>query len=96
MIERYSLPEMAGFKVPDEYSDLLSYEMEKRALERKKELDIERTSSSELDIRSKIAKYEGMIEKADERMLEGEISAENHRRIVKKYEDKISELKRLL
>lgn len=85
--------EIGGFKVPDEYSDLLSYEMEKRALVRKRELDIERTSTSPLDIRSKIAKYEKMIEKADEKLLEGEISAENHRRIIKKYEDKISSLK---
>ncbi|MHA1972257.1 MAG: SPFH domain-containing protein [Candidatus Hodarchaeales archaeon] len=83
--------DIGGFKVPDEYQALLSYEIEKQVLEVQKELDLERQTMDELS--NKIKKYEQMLEQADEMFLNGKLSEERYKELSNKYSKKLADLK---
>jgi len=83
--------DIGGFKVPDEYQALLSYEIEKRVLETQKELEQVRKTMDEGSKR--IRKYEQMIEQADEMFLAGKLSEERYKELTDKYSKKLAKLK---
>ncbi len=83
--------DIGGFKVPDEYQTLLSYEIEKQVLEQQQELAEQR---KELDvITEKVKKYEQMLEQADEMFLNGKISEEKYKKLTDKYSQKLAQVK---
>ncbi|MFW9903124.1 MAG: SPFH domain-containing protein [Candidatus Thorarchaeota archaeon] len=83
--------DIGGFKVPDEYQALLSYEIEKQVLEQQQELAEQR---SELDAATeKVKKYEQMLEHADEMFLNGKISEEKYKELTDKYSKKLAQAK---
>jgi regulator of protease activity HflC (stomatin/prohibitin superfamily) len=83
--------DIGGFKVPDEYQALLSYEIEKQVLEQQQELAEQR---SELDADAeKVKKYEQMLEQADEMFLNGKISEEKYKELTDKYSEKLAQAK---
>ena len=83
--------DIGGFKVPEEYQALLSYEIEKQVLETQKELDESRKAMDEVSER--IKKYEQMIEQADEMFLAGKLSEERYKDLTDKYSKKLAKLK---
>lgn len=83
--------DIGGFKVPEEYQALLSYEVEKKVLEQRKELAEERKSID--DVPEQIAKYEQMIEQADEMFLSGKLNEEKYKELSDKYSKKLAQLK---
>lgn len=83
--------DIGGFKVPDEYQALLSYEIEKQVLETQKELDEARKTMNEVS--ELIKKYEHMIEQADEMFLSGKLSEERYKELTDKYSKKLAKLK---
>ena len=70
--------DILGFKIPDQYQYLL---------------EASSTAQDHADVDALIRKYERFIEKADEQLLAGEISEERHSEIVRRYQEKISQLK---
>ncbi|MFX1504576.1 MAG: SPFH domain-containing protein [Promethearchaeota archaeon] len=83
--------DIGGFKVPDEYQALLSYEIEKQVLEQQQELAEQR---KELDVVvEKVKKYEQMLEQADEMFLKGKISEEKYKELTDKYSKKLAQVK---
>ena len=83
--------DIGGFKVPDEYQALLSYEIEKQVLEQRQELAEQRR---ELDaVTEKVRKYEQMLEQADEMFLNGKISEKKYKELTDKYSKKLAEEK---
>ncbi len=83
--------DIGGFKVPDEYQALLSYEVEKQVLEQQRILSEERSKMD--DITENIKKYELMLEQADEMFLSGKISEEKYKELTHKYSKKLSRFK---
>lgn len=83
--------DIGGFKVPEEYQALLSYEVEKQVLEQQRTLSEERSKLS--DITESIKKYEMMLEQADEMFLSGKISEEKYKELTDKYSTKLSKYK---
>ncbi len=83
--------DIGGFKVPDEYQALLSYEIEKQVLEQQRELAEERKGFEVLG--EKVKKYEQMLEQADEMFLSGKISEEKYKELTDKYSKKLAQLK---
>lgn len=83
--------DIGGFKVPDEYQALLSYEIEKQVLAQKRELAEERKEFD--DIAEKVTKYEQMLEQADEMFLSGKISEEKYKELTDKYSKKLAHYK---
>ena len=83
--------DIGGFKVPEEYQALLSYEVEKQVLEQRKELAGERKSLD--DVSEQITKYEQMIEQADEMFLSGKLNEEKYKELSDKYSKKLAQLK---
>ncbi len=83
--------DIGGFKVPDEYQALLSYEVEKQVLEQRRELAEERKSLD--DITEKVKKYEQMLEQADEMFLSGKISEQKYKELTDKYSKKLAQFK---
>lgn len=83
--------DIGGFKVPDEYQALLSYEVEKQVLEKQRELAEERKSFD--DIAEKVKKYEQMLEQADEMFLSGKLSEEKYKKLTDKYSEKLAYLR---
>lgn len=83
--------DIGGFKVPDEYQALLSYEVEKQVLEKQRELSEERKSFD--DIAEKVKKYEQMLEQADEMFLSGKLSEEKYKKLTDKYSEKLAHLR---
>jgi regulator of protease activity HflC (stomatin/prohibitin superfamily) len=83
--------DIGGFKVPDEYEALLSYEIEKQVLEQQQHLAKERKKVENLT--DKIRKYELMLEQADEMFLNGKISEEKYKEITDKYSAKLAQYK---
>ncbi len=83
--------DIGGFKVPEEYETLLTYEIEKQILETRQELDEERKSLDTLP--GKIQKFETMLEQADEMFLSGKISEKRYKELSDKYSKKLSKLK---
>ncbi|UCG90138.1 MAG: SPFH domain-containing protein [Candidatus Heimdallarchaeota archaeon] len=83
--------DIGGFKVPDEYQALLSYEVEKQVLEQRRELAEERKTLD--DISEKVTKYEQMLEQADELFLSGKISEEKYKELTDKYSRKLAQFK---
>ncbi|MFX0122902.1 MAG: SPFH domain-containing protein [Candidatus Hodarchaeota archaeon] len=83
--------DIGGFKVPDEYQALLSYEIEKQVLEHQQELAEQR---KELDVAAeKVKKYEQMLEQADEMFLNGKISEKKYKELTDKYSQKLAQIK---
>jgi regulator of protease activity HflC (stomatin/prohibitin superfamily) len=83
--------DIGGFKVPEEYETLLTYEIEKQIIETRQELAEER---NQLDITSeKIKKFELMLEQADEVFLAGKISEKRYKELTDKYSSKLAKLK---
>jgi regulator of protease activity HflC (stomatin/prohibitin superfamily) len=83
--------DIGGFKVPDEYQALLTYEIEKQVLEQQQELAEQR---KELDIVvEKVKKYEQMLEQADEMFLSGKISEKKYKKLTDKYSKKLAQVK---
>lgn len=83
--------DIGGFKVPDEYQALLSYEIEKQVLEQQQELAEQR---KELDaVVEKVKKYEQMLEQADEMFLNGKISEKKYKELTDKYSKKLAQVK---
>lgn len=83
--------DIGGFKVPEEYQALLSYEVEKQVLDQQKELAEERRSLN--DIPEQIKKYERMVEQADEMFLSGKLKEEKYKELTDKYSKKLAQLK---
>ena len=83
--------DIGGFKVPEEYETLLTYEIEKQVLETRQELAEERKSLDSLP--EKIQKFESMLEQADEMFLSGKISEKRYKEISDKYSKKLAQLK---
>lgn len=83
--------DIGGFKVPDEYQALLSYEIEKQVLDQQRKLEEERKAFD--DVAEKMKKYEQMIEQADEMFLRGKISEEKYKDLSDKYSRKLAELR---
>jgi membrane protease subunit (stomatin/prohibitin family) len=83
--------DIGGFKVPEEYETLLSYEIEKQILSTQQSLAEER---SQFDVvEEKIKKYELLLEQADEMFLSGKISEQRYKEISDKYSTKLAKLK---
>ena len=83
--------DIGGFKVPDEYQALLSYEIEKQVLDQQLELAEQR---KELDVvAEKVKKYEQMLEQADEMFLNGKISEKKYKALTDKYSQKLAKAK---
>ncbi|MFX1514807.1 MAG: SPFH domain-containing protein [Promethearchaeota archaeon] len=83
--------DIGGFKVPDEYEALLSYEIEKQVLDQQQELAEQRKT---LDVvAEKVKKYEQMLEQADEMFLNGKISEEKYKDLTDKYSQKLAQAK---
>lgn len=83
--------DIGGFKVPDEYKTLLSYEIEKQVIEQQQFLAEER---SKLEVFSeKVKKYEQMLEQADEMFLSGKLSEEKYKELADKYSKKLAHYK---
>jgi regulator of protease activity HflC (stomatin/prohibitin superfamily) len=82
--------DIGGFKVPDEYQALMSYEIEKQVLEKQQELAVERGKFDE--IAEKIKKFELMLEQADEMFLNGKIPEKQYKEISDKYSTKLAKL----
>ncbi len=83
--------DIGGFKVPEEYETLLTYEIEKQIIETRQELAEER---DQLDSTSeKIKKFELMLEQADEMFLAGKISEKRYKELTDKYSSKLAKLK---
>ncbi len=70
--------DILGLKIPKEHQTLLKTDEDADEKER---------------LQALLQKYEELIEKADEKLLSGEISEERHSEIVKRYQKKIQELK---
>jgi hypothetical protein len=83
--------DIGGFKVPEEYETLLTYEIEKQVLETRQELAEERKTLDSLP--EKIQKFESMLEQADEMFLSGKISEKRYKEISDKYSKKLAQLK---
>lgn len=83
--------DLGGFKVPEEYETLLTYEIEKQVLETQQALAEERSQFDELD--EKIKKFELMLEQADEMFLSGKISEQKYKELTDKYSTKLAKLK---
>ncbi|MHA2223639.1 MAG: SPFH domain-containing protein [Candidatus Hodarchaeales archaeon] len=83
--------DIGGFKVPDEYQALLSYEIEKQVLEQQQDLAEKRNKIDETA--EKIKKYEFMLEQADEMFLSGKLSEEKYKELTDKYSRKLASLK---
>jgi regulator of protease activity HflC (stomatin/prohibitin superfamily) len=83
--------DIGGFKVPEEYQALLSYEVEKQVLEQQRTLSEERSKMD--NITENIKKYELMLEQADEMFLSGKISEEKYKELTDKYSKKLSRYK---
>ncbi|MFX0184974.1 MAG: SPFH domain-containing protein [Candidatus Hodarchaeota archaeon] len=83
--------DIGGFKVPDEYEALLTYEIEKQTLEQQQQLAEERKKVENLA--DKIKKYELMLEQADEMFLNGKLSEEKYKEITDKYSTKLAQFK---
>ncbi|MHA2243406.1 MAG: SPFH domain-containing protein [Candidatus Hodarchaeales archaeon] len=83
--------DIGGFKVPDEYQALLSYEVEKQVLEKQRELAEERKSFD--DIAEKVKKYEQMLEQADEMFLSGKLPEEKYKKLTDKYSEKLAQFR---
>ena len=83
--------DIGGFKVPEEYQALLSYEIEKQVIEQRKELAEERKSID--DVSEQVSKYEQMIEQADEMFLSGKLNEEKYKELSDKYSKKLAQLK---
>jgi membrane protease subunit (stomatin/prohibitin family) len=83
--------DIGGFKVPDEYQALLSYEIEKQVIEQQKELAEERRSVD--DVSEQVKKYERMVEQADEMFLSGKLNEEKYKELTDKYSKKLAQLK---
>ena len=83
--------DIGGFKVPEEYQALLSYEIEKQVLDQQQELAEQR---KELDVvAEKVKKYEQMLEQADEMFLNGKISEDKYKELTDKYSQKLAQTK---
>ncbi|MFX0205483.1 MAG: SPFH domain-containing protein [Candidatus Hodarchaeota archaeon] len=83
--------DIGGFKVPDEYQALLSYEIEKQVIEQQQELAEQR---KELDaVAEKVKKYEQMLEQADEMFLNRKISEKKYKELTDKYSKKLAQIK---
>ncbi|MFX1286201.1 MAG: SPFH domain-containing protein [Promethearchaeota archaeon] len=83
--------DIGGFKVPDEYQALLSYEIEKQVLKQRRELAEERKMFD--DLTEKVKKYEHMLEQADEMFLSGKISEKKYKELTDKYSKKLAQFK---
>ena len=83
--------DIGGFKVPEEYQTLLSYEIEKQILSTQQSLAEERSQFDEVG--EKIKKYEFLLEQADEMFLSGKISEQRYKEISDKYSTKLAKLK---
>ncbi len=83
--------DIGGFKVPDEYQALLSYEVEKQVLDQQRVLAEERKGFD--DIAEKVKKYEQMLEQADEMFLSGKLSEEKYKKLTDKYSEKLAHLR---
>jgi regulator of protease activity HflC (stomatin/prohibitin superfamily) len=83
--------DIGGFKVPEEYQTLMSYEIEKQVLETQQELAVERGKFDEITEKTK--KYQLMLEQADEMFLQGKISESSYKEISDKYSTKLAKLK---
>ncbi|MHA1994326.1 MAG: SPFH domain-containing protein [Candidatus Hodarchaeales archaeon] len=83
--------DIGGFKVPEEYETLLTYEIEKQIIETRQELAEERNQLDEVS--EKIKKFELMLEQADEMFLAGKISEKRYKELTDKYSSKLAKLK---
>ncbi|PWI49558.1 hypothetical protein CEE45_00060 [Candidatus Heimdallarchaeota archaeon B3_Heim] len=83
--------DIGGFKVPEEYETLLTYEIEKQIIETQQELAEERNQFD--DVSEKIKKFELMLEQADEMFLGGKISEKRYKEIADKYSSKLAKIK---
>jgi len=83
--------DIGGFKVPDEYQTLLSYEVEKQVLEQQRTMSEERSKLN--NIAENVKKYEMMLEQADEMFLTRKISEEKYKELTDKYSTKLSKFK---
>ncbi|MHA1978293.1 MAG: SPFH domain-containing protein [Candidatus Hodarchaeales archaeon] len=83
--------DIGGFKVPEEYETLLTYEIEKQIIETQQELAEERNQLEETS--EKIKKFELMLEQADEMFLAGKISEKRYKELTDKYSSKLAKLK---
>lgn len=83
--------DIGGFKVPDEYQALLSYEIEKQVLDQQRKLKEERKAFD--DVAENIKKYEQMVEQADEMFLREKISEEKYKELSDKYSRKLAKLR---
>ena len=83
--------EIGGFKVPEEYQTLMAYEVEKQVLETQRELDEERKSIEDPQI--KIRKYEQMLEQADEMYLKGKLPESKYKELTDKYSQRLAHYK---
>lgn len=83
--------DIGGFKVPEEYETLLTYEIEKQIIETQQELAEERNKFDEVS--EKIKKFELMLEQADEMFLGGKISEKRYKEIADKYSSKLAKIK---
>ncbi len=83
--------DIGGFKVPEEYEALMSYEIEKQVLESQQELAVERGKFDEIS--EKIKKFELMLEQADEMYLNGKIPEKQYKELSDKYSTKLAKLK---
>jgi regulator of protease activity HflC (stomatin/prohibitin superfamily) len=80
--------DIGGFKVPDDYQTLLSYEVEKQLLAQQQELAEERQKIDSVEER--IKKYEMMLEQADEMFLNGKLSEKKYKELTDKYSIKLA------
>ena len=83
--------DIGGFKVPEEYETLLTYEIEKQIIETRQELAEERNQLD--DLSEKIKKFELMLEQADEMFLAGKIPEKRYKELTDKYSSKLARLK---
>ncbi len=83
--------DIGGFKVPEEYETLLTYEIEKQIIETQQELAEERKQLDETS--EKIKKFETMLEQADEMFLAGKITEKQYKELTDKYSSKLAKLK---
>ncbi|MCK4847799.1 MAG: SPFH domain-containing protein [Candidatus Heimdallarchaeota archaeon] len=82
--------DIGGFKVPEDYQSLMSYEIEKQVLEKQQELAVERNKLNE--IAEKIKKFQLMLEQADEMFLSGKIPENRYKELSDKYSTKLAKL----
>ncbi len=80
--------DIGGFKVPDDYKALLTYELEKQVIEQQQILAKERNKIDDID--DKIKKYEQMLEQADEMFLSGKLTELKYKDLTDKYSKKLA------